>query len=69
MFVENSEGSLNLADCDELLCSLQKSQYRGSNERGSPAEPTLSTFSGLICGGGGMLGNKHHAVLGLEREI
>jgi hypothetical protein len=65
MFVENGQGSLSLTDCNELLCSLQHSQYIGRDEQGGPAKRTLSTFSGLICGGGGMLGNRRSAVLGL----
>lgn len=32
MFVENSQRSLSLANCNELLCSLSDSQYLDPDE-------------------------------------
>jgi hypothetical protein len=57
MFVQDGQRSLGLVDCDEFLCSLYDDQYYRLEKVSCPREPTLSTFSGLICGGGGMLGS------------
>lgn len=58
MFVKNVKRSWRLLDSDELLRSLARvsagrpAEFISSMKR---AELTLSTFSGFVCGGGGIL--------------
>lgn len=54
MLMECGESSLRLAHTDELLSSLSFQSVEPDLH--SHTEPlTLSTFSGLVCGGGGMM--------------
>ena len=55
MFVENIEGGLGLVDSDELLGSLSGSVTVCSALDRGGFRLTLSTFSGRVCNGGGIL--------------
>jgi len=55
--MQDIESGLSLVDCDEFLGALwKKSQSSGRFclQGWELRRPTLSTFSGLICGGGGI---------------
>jgi hypothetical protein len=64
MFMKDRQRSRSLADGDEFLCSLCRTVSKKATITSSceMMKPTLSTFSGLMWGGGGMLGRPHCAI-------
>lgn len=64
MFVQDIERGLRLFDGNEFLRSLGYSQQNVAILTESRMH-TLRTFSGLICGGGGMLGDCLELALGI----
>jgi hypothetical protein len=64
MFMKDCQRSRGLANGDEFLCSLCQTVSKRSQSPVSceTMKLTLSTFSGLMWGGGGMLGRPRCAV-------